>query len=116
MRDRELARAVGKMISEKRRTLKLSQEDLAEQVGINQESLSKMEKGIIAPKFERLQLFADALRCRVEDLFRFCPGQPDEQAAAISELICGLPDEKRELIVKIVAEIAQALEVPRNKA
>ena len=115
MRDRELARAVGRIISEKRRCLGLSQEELAERVGINQESLSKMEKGAMAPKFERLRLFAEALECRVEDLFKFSPGQADEQAVTISELIRGLPDNKRELIVRVIAEITQLLEFPRNK-
>ena len=58
----------GAIVSERRKLLSMSQETLAERVGISQESLSRMEKGFIAPRFERLQLFADALGCSISDL------------------------------------------------
>jgi transcriptional regulator with XRE-family HTH domain len=109
---RELAQAVGSIIAERRNRLGLSQSELAEKVGINQESLSKMENGRISPKFERLQRFADALNCRVEDLFSFKPRQPPEQAAAIADMIQGLSGEKREVIVRMISDIVNILSHP----
>jgi transcriptional regulator with XRE-family HTH domain len=89
--------------------LGLSQSELAERVGINQESLSKMENGRISPKFERLQRFADVLGCRVEDLFKFKPEQPLEQAAVIADMIQGLPDAEREVIVRMIGDMVSVL-------
>jgi transcriptional regulator with XRE-family HTH domain len=109
---RELAQAVGSIIAERRNRLGLSQSELAEKVGINQESLSKMENGKISPKFERLQRFADALDCRVEDLFKFKPRQPAEQAAAIADMIQGLSGEKREVIVRMIADMVNVMSYP----
>jgi transcriptional regulator with XRE-family HTH domain len=106
---RELAQAVGGIIAERRNRLGLSQSELAERVGINQESLSKMENGRISPKFERLQRFADALGCRVEDLFKFKPEQPLEQAVAIADMIQGLPDAEREVIVRMIGDMVSVL-------
>ena len=101
----------GAIISEKRKLLRMSQEELAERVGISQESLSRMEKGVIAPRFERLQLFAEALECSIADLFR---GEEEagECAYTIEKLLSPLPRQAQEEIVGIVATVAR-LAAPR---
>lgn len=104
----------GAIISEKRKLLRMSQEELAERVGISQESLSRMEKGVIAPRFERLQLFAEALECSIADLFR---GEEEagECAYTIERLLSPLPRQAQEEIVGIVATVAR-LDVPSAHA
>ncbi len=99
------------IISEKRKLLKMSQEELAERVGISQESLSRMEKGVIAPRFERLQLFAEALECSIADLFRG-EDEAGEWAHTIERLLLPLPRQAQEEIVGIVATVAR-LTAPR---
>ena len=99
----------GSIISEKRKLLKMSQEELAERVGISQESLSRMEKGVIAPRFERLQLFAEA--CSIADLFRG-EDEAGEWAHTIERLLLPLPRQAQEEIVGIVAAVAR-LTAPR---
>lgn len=94
----------GATVSERRKLLGMSQELLAERVGISQESLSRMEKGFIAPRFERLQLFADALGCSIADLFREQSGA-NEWAATIEKIISPLSDCERKELVAIVAKI-----------
>jgi transcriptional regulator with XRE-family HTH domain len=111
MDDRKLAQLVGKNINFRRRQLGLTQEALAEKVGIGQESLSRMEKGSIAPKFERLQTFASALNCRVTDLFRTPDDKLEDKATAIADIIRALPSEKQALLVDIVARIARMSEI-----
>ena len=95
----------GAIVSERRNLLGLSQEALAERVGISQESLSRMEKGVIAPRFERLQLFAEALGCSISDLFQ-TQSQASDRAATIEQIISPLPDCTQKEIVAIVAKIA----------
>ena len=94
----------GSSVSERRKMLGISQEVLAERVGISQESLSRMEKGFIAPRFERLRLFADALECSISDLFRV-ESDVSEQAATIEQLISPLSDTEQKEVVTVVAKI-----------
>lgn len=96
--------AFGTTIAEKRKLLGISQEKLAEQVGISQESLSRMEKGFIAPRFERLQLFADALECSIPDLFQSL-GKASDRAATIERIISPLADNAQKEIIAIVAKM-----------
>ena len=48
----------------------LSQRELAERIGVKQESITQWENGKTSPKFERLAIIADALECTVDDLVR----------------------------------------------
>ncbi len=104
-----LTKQVGINIHAKRKNLGLTQEELAEKVGIGQQSLSRMEKGRIAPKFERLQSFATALNCTVMDLFR--PDNPSGSAIAsrISDVLSGLDSRKQEMILNHIASLVQIL-------
>lgn len=101
-----LMASFGATVAEKRKLLGMSQESLAERVGISQESLSRMEKGFIAPRFERLQLFADALECSIPDLFRI-EGEASERAATIEKILSALSDDQQKEIVGIVATVAK---------
>ena len=105
----------GAVVAERRKLLGISQEALAERVGISQESLSRMEKGNIAPRFERLQLFADALGCSIADLFRVRIGA-SESAVMIEGMLSPLSDRERKEIVEIVAKIVTliAAKCPAN--
>lgn len=104
-KERQVAQVFGAIIAEKRKLLGISQEVLSEQVGISQESLSRMEKGLIAPRFERLQAFADALQCSIADLFRE-QGDTSERAATIEKIIAPLPDGAQKEIIEVVAKMA----------
>ena len=109
MERRPLSRAVGNVIAKKRKQLGLSQEGLAEKVGISQESLSRMEKGAIAPKFERLQAFADALDCQVADLFHVAEHKDSEYARSLVETLNCLPPESQHELVDIVKRVVKLM-------
>ena len=104
----------GATVSERRKLLGMSQETLAERVGVSQESLCRMEKGFIAPRFERLQLFADALGCSISDLFR-TQSQVSEQSATLEQIISPVSDHEQREVVEIVAKIV-ALKTMRHPA
>lgn len=104
-----LTRLVGRNIYSKRKRLGMTQEKLAELIGIGQQSLSRMEKGRIAPKFERLQIIADTLGCPVADLFR--ENDPDTSALVerIIDMLHGLDARRRELVFRHAAGLAGLL-------
>jgi len=103
----------GALISERRKMLGLSQELLAERVDISQESLSRMEKGLIAPRFERLRLFAEALKCSIPDLFRE-QSEISELAATMEKIISPLSDCERREVVAIVTKIVTVITLRRQ--
>lgn len=47
---------------------KVSQKQLAEQIGVNQTTISKWEKGKACPSINKLKMVSCLLNCKVEDL------------------------------------------------
>jgi transcriptional regulator with XRE-family HTH domain len=62
-----------------RRTRTMSQQDLARLSGISQQSLSKMERGLIDPRFDVKARLAAILGTTPTDLFP----KPDAEAVAV---------------------------------
>jgi len=64
-----LAVIVGANITAKRKRMGLNQAQLAERIGIGPDSLSRIESGVTAPKFQTLEKLAQVLECPVAELF-----------------------------------------------
>ncbi len=109
-----LTKIVGSTIHKRRKSLEMSQEQLAEFVGIGQQSLSRMEQGIIAPKFERLQQFADALHCRVVDLFSPPEETEDSTALVYKNMLSNLNEKERGFVLKQTEELIRFLKEQKN--
>ena len=102
-----LTKAVGAVIYKKRKALGLTQAALAEKLGIGQQSLSRIEQGRMAPKFERLQDIADALECGVADLFRNADAGVEQCANSIAGLLAPLTDEERAFVLEQNARLVR---------
>lgn len=105
----KLAAQVGRVMVRRRKMCGMTQTMLAEKLGITQDSLSRMEKGVMAPKFSRLPEVSHFLDCRVADLFREASPESDDWAAAIAEELRDLSPDGRELILTLVRELARSL-------
>ena len=103
----------GAQIAAKRKEKGITQEALAEVLGISQESLSRMEKGQIAPRFERLQDFSQALDCSIADLFAEPKQQTIARASAstcaLVSIFSKLPANTQQEIIEIVTRIVSLL-------
>jgi len=66
-----LKHRVGKRLRKIRRNLDITQEQLAEAVGVTAESISNIERGKTAPSFETMEKIAEVLKVPVRDLFDF---------------------------------------------
>jgi transcriptional regulator with XRE-family HTH domain len=60
--------AIGQRIRERRRALSLSQQDLAEVLGVSFQQVQKYERGANRISFSRLVEIGGALKCRLGDL------------------------------------------------
>lgn len=110
-----LTRLVGRNIYSKRKRLGLTQEELAERIGIGQQSLSRMEKGRIAPKFERLQIIADTLMCPIADLFRENDPDTSDLVDRIVYIFHGLDARERELVLRHAEGVASVFREENQK-
>lgn len=65
-----LATIVGANITARRKLLGWNQAKFAERLGMGADSLSRIERGLVAPRFPRLEQMAELLECSVADLFQ----------------------------------------------
>ena len=61
----------GKRLRKLRRNSDITQEELAEKIGVSSNFISQLERGINAPSFEVLAKLAEVFEVPVRDLFDF---------------------------------------------
>ena len=105
----KLAEIVGRNISDQRQRLRISQKELAVRLGITQDAMNRMEKGIIAPKMSRLSDLADALNCTVAFLFRSQDEETTELAEAIATVLKTLPYDGQIALRELVEHTARVM-------
>lgn len=93
-------------IRNRRKRMGLTQAEFAERIGILPDSLCRIEKGAVAPKFNRLTSIATELGCSVPDLFR-TDGEPASvKLNAIEDMLRPLPsDLQDELLILLTCAI-----------
>ena len=101
---------LGDIIRQKRTLMKLSQDELADAVGINRVTLSKYERGLVEPTASNLSRIATKLGCTVSDLMgESQPTRPvirDEDIRfALSDGDEPITDEQFEEVKKFVSFI-----------
>lgn len=104
---KSLSQVVGGNIARRRHELGLTQMVLAERLGIGQDALSRMEKGMISPKIARLRNLADILECSVESLFREQDDDMDAYLAELTGLLLPLNQHKRVAVIQAMREIVK---------
>src|SRR6266702_6219948 len=77
--DAQLAARVGESIAGLRRAKGLTQAQLAEMIDLEQEAVSRWERGTRVPTLHRLQQLSDALECSVDQLLQRGSKRPDDQ-------------------------------------
>lgn len=104
------AELLGANIVARRTKLGFSQKYLSVRLGISQESMARIEKGIIAPKVSRLEDIARQLNCSISYLFENHENSSlhKARAAAIEEMIRPLPDDAQEALMSLIASAARA--------
>lgn len=107
--DALLAARVGTAIAEQRRARGLTQAKLAEMINLEQEAISRWERGTRMPTLHRLQQLSDALDCSVDQLLQRGSKRPDDQLAMIADALDGLDGDERELVVNFVQQFADML-------
>jgi len=111
---KELARRVGRAIAARRLERGLTQEQVAEQLGVEQETVSRFERGAVLPPLARLAELAELLDVSMESLVRAGSPRPTDQAVELADQLSGLNPRDRELVQRWVLEICDRLRSDRR--
>lgn len=95
-RQESFIKILGFSIASRRKSLGMSQENLAEKVGITQQAMARMEQGKIAPKLARLPELAGALQCSVAELFTTKKEISSDAGSRLLAALERVPPAKRE--------------------
>jgi len=99
---------LGARIKELRKRAGLSQDQLAELVGIESKYLSRLEVGKRVPSFETLENIADSLQVEMKELFEFShlSGEASTPEGIENALVGANPEELR-LVFKLIKAVRQ---------
>lgn len=105
----KMTEVVGGNIRKRRMALGLTQAKLAERLSIGSDSVCRIERGTVAPKFQRLTDIAAALDCSVLDLFRTENTPTSVKLEPIEDMLRPLPPDIQEEIVCVMASMIQVM-------
>ncbi|MBI1820163.1 MAG: helix-turn-helix transcriptional regulator [Nitrospirae bacterium] len=115
----EIDKNLGKRIKQIRKTVKLTQGKLAEEVNLSVEYISRLERGVAEPSFKTLQILAEALNVTVKDLLDFKGPvifrDKKLEAKQKTEYIEAISTELKEMEVRELSAVYQVIKSLTNK-
>lgn len=104
-----LVKSIGRAIAARRVVAGLSQEKVSEALGISREAVSRIETGIAVPTVVRLAELAQIFDCGIEELLTEASNRELDQARQITELLEGLTEEKRTMLLGVIKQLINGL-------
>jgi len=111
---KDMAESVGRAIARQRVRSGLTQEEVAEWLGVGNEAVSRIERGVVMPNIVRLAEFASIFNCDMVELLAETSPFPGDQANRIKQLLEPLEVSDREMILEWVAHWAARLSRPEE--
>ena len=108
-KSKQLAELVGQAIARQRIRCKLSQEQVAEKLGIGSEAVSRIERGVVMPNIERLIELATVFGCETADLLTEGSTRQEDQARRLQGLLSVLDSDDRTLVLEFVESLVARL-------
>jgi len=105
----QLAKTVGKAIARHRQVCNLTQEEVAELLGIGNEAVSRMERGLVMPTIARLVELAQVFQCEASDLLTEVSTRSVDQAQYLERLLSRLDSQDRAMVVTMVETLTARL-------
>jgi transcriptional regulator with XRE-family HTH domain len=106
-----LALSIGKAIAARRQDAGLTQEQVAEQLKIGNEAVSRMERGLVMPTVARLLELAACLTA-MPRLAGGVQQPPAEQAQHLAQMLARLDSADREMVLAMVEQLTNRLAKP----
>ncbi|KAI3597535.1 hypothetical protein D8I24_6635 (plasmid) [Cupriavidus necator H850] len=100
---------VGHAIARHRIAANLTQEQVAERLGIGNEAVSRMERGVVMPTIARLAELADIFQCDTSELLTGASTRSSDQANHLARLLTKVSSPDRAMIVAMVETLTARL-------
>ena len=104
-----LAKRLGKKIAERRKNFAWTQDQLAERIGVDAETISRYERGANLPSLPTLDRLAIALQTEIGELLSRSASIKSEDTSKIGAWLEGLSVKDRNFVLKIVRECSEHL-------
>lgn len=108
-KEKRLALKMGRAIAVRRQQRQLTQAELAEAIGVEQETISRFERGATLPPLGRLSDIADALSCPLDELLRNGSPRLEDRAQGIARILEKLTEPDRRLVGEIIEQLCARL-------
>lgn len=106
---RRITEEVGKRLAEYRKKAGLSQAQLGEMLGLEKESVSRIESGKIAPSLSRLAMFCESLNVSFEELLTQVSPHPTDEAKTLIASLQDLSPRQRDIVLRTAHNLAALL-------
>jgi transcriptional regulator with XRE-family HTH domain len=103
--DQGLDRRLGRNVAKLRKTLGWTQEDLAHRLGVEPETISRLERGTTLPSLKSLEKLAAIFGARIADLLEEPVPEVSEEAALIHAWIAALDADDKEYVMDCVRRL-----------
>ncbi|OOF49554.1 helix-turn-helix domain-containing protein [Rodentibacter trehalosifermentans] len=106
----KFAKQLGICIAKYRQSKGLTQEQVAELLGIGNEAVSRIERGVAMPTLLRILEFADLFECNVADLLVQSSPRQQDKAAYLLNLMENLNENDRTLVIELLERLSLHLQ------
>ena len=106
---KQLGKRLGQRIAERRKTIGWTQDQLAERLGVDAETISRFERGVTVPALVTLDRLAEILKTSVADLLSGASVCPSDQAIQISAWLECLSSDDGEFVVAQIKALCDHL-------
>jgi len=110
---RQLGRRLGQRIAERRKAIDWTQDQLAERLEVDAETISRFERGVTVPALVTLDRLAGVLKTSVADLLSEASVSPSDQAIRISAWLESLSPQDGEFVVDQIKALCEHLRLVR---
>lgn len=93
----------------------MTQEGVAEALGLGVEAVSRLERGVVDPSVPRLVELAELFGCGIAELLMGASPRPTDQAALIAQDIANLAPKERETVAAFVRQLSDLLRAKKGR-
>ncbi|HDR9217349.1 TPA: helix-turn-helix transcriptional regulator [Burkholderia vietnamiensis] len=106
---KDMVQGIGQRLAAVRRNRGWTQAVLGAKLGLEKESVSRLESGRVAMSIERLVMFCEALDVSVEQVLTEASVHPTDEARSLIASLKGLAPAQRAIVLKSAHHLASLL-------
>lgn len=109
---KKYAKRIGNALAAQRMARNITQRQLAAKLGVEQETISRFERGVTLPPLSRLLDLIDIFDIPLNELLCECATHPADYATRLTLRLSVLSEDDRSWVYNWVTEVCSRLAVP----